>query len=116
MDKNNGVVELEPELSEWLKRLPAGHFASVAFYLDLLAAQGPRLRWPHTRQLDSKLRELRFHLDGRAVRITYWIGPRQKIVPLTVFMKARTRTARELNRARLALRRRQVNGLARGEN
>jgi hypothetical protein len=103
MDKNRGVVELEPELSEWLNRLPVPHFATVAFYLDLLADHGPALDWPYARQLDSKLRELRFHLDGRAVRITYWISPERRIVPLTVFMKNRMRAGQELGRARQAL-------------
>jgi hypothetical protein len=104
MDTSQGVVELETELSQWLKCLPPRHFATVAFYLDLLADRGPRLSWPYARQLDSSLRELRFHLDGRAVRITYWIGPGQKIVPLTVFMKARSKPGFELSRARKALR------------
>jgi hypothetical protein len=104
MDTSQGVVELETELSQWLKRLPPGHFATVAFYLDLLARRGERLSWPYACQLDSRLRELRFHLDGRAVRITYWIGPGRKIVPLTVFMKARSKPDFELVRARKALR------------
>jgi hypothetical protein len=33
---------------------------TVAFYIDLLADQGPLLGEPYTRQLDGKLRELRF--------------------------------------------------------
>jgi hypothetical protein len=35
---------------------------------------------PYTRQLDGKLRELRFHLDRRAVRVTYWIASGRRIV------------------------------------
>ncbi|HST86562.1 MAG TPA: type II toxin-antitoxin system RelE/ParE family toxin [Kineosporiaceae bacterium] len=107
-----GSIELETELSEWLKRLPARHLATVAFYLDLLARQGPRLSWPHVRQLDSKLRKLRFHLDGRAVRIIYWIGPGHRIVLLTVFMKSRMRDQREIGRARMVLKRHQSGGKA----
>jgi len=34
----------------------------------LLAEQGPLLGEPYTKQLDRKLRELRFHLERRAVR------------------------------------------------
>jgi hypothetical protein len=45
----------------------------TAFYIDLLADEGPLLSEPYTRQLDGKLRELRFHLDRQSVRITYWI-------------------------------------------
>jgi hypothetical protein len=100
-----GVIELDTELSEWLKRLPPRHLATVAFYIDLLARHGPRLRWPYVRQLDGKLRKLRFHLDGRAVRIVYWIAPANRIVLLTVFMKARVREQHEIARARSALKR-----------
>ncbi len=106
-----GSVELEAELTEWLKCLPARHLATVAFYIDLLAGQGPRLGWPHTRQLDTKLRKLRFHLDGRAVRIFYWIAPGHRIVLLTVFMKARMRERSEISRARIALKRAQIEEL-----
>jgi hypothetical protein len=100
-----GTVELDTEVSAWLKHLPARHLATVAFYLDLLARHGPRLRWPHARQVDAKLRKLRFHLDGRAVRIFYWIGPQRRIVLLTVFMQVRIRDNHEIGRARIALKR-----------
>jgi hypothetical protein len=39
-----------------------------------LAGQGPLLGEPYTRQLDGKLRELRFYLNGLPVRVTYWIA------------------------------------------
>ncbi len=100
---NWGVVELEPEVHEWLDQLPAGAFGRAAFAIDLLAEQGPLLGEPYTRQLDGKLRELRFHLDRQAVRITYWIAPGRRIVLLTVFTKSRMRETREVERARRAL-------------
>ncbi|MFC7716723.1 type II toxin-antitoxin system RelE/ParE family toxin [Nonomuraea recticatena] len=50
-------------------------------------------------------RELRFHLDDFAVRITYWIAPHRRIVLLTVFHKTRLREDREVERARRAMRR-----------
>jgi hypothetical protein len=103
-----GGIELGNELSEWSTHLPARHLATVAFYLDLLAQRGPGLRWPHVRTLEGNLRKLRFHLDGRAVRITYWIGSDHRIVLLTVFMKAHGRERLEINRARAALRRQQA--------
>jgi hypothetical protein len=53
--------------------------------------------------LDGKLRELRFHLEGRAVRVTYWIAPGRRIVLLTVFAKTRMREVGEVERARRAL-------------
>jgi len=56
-----GAVELEPEVEKWLESLPTAQFAHAAFYVDLLAEQGPLLGEPYTKQLDRKLRELRFH-------------------------------------------------------
>jgi Phage derived protein Gp49-like (DUF891) len=69
-----GTVELEPEVRDWLEGLSTAQFATAAFYVDLLAERGPLLGEPYTRQLDGKLRELRFHLERRAVRVTYWIA------------------------------------------
>ncbi|MFG1873212.1 type II toxin-antitoxin system RelE/ParE family toxin [Sphaerisporangium sp. NPDC049003] len=100
-----GTVELEPEVRKWLEDLPAASFARVAFYVDLLAEEGPLLGEPYTKQLDGKLRELRFHLDEFAVRITYWIAPGRRIVLLTVFHRTRARDDREIERARWAMRR-----------
>jgi hypothetical protein len=102
---NWGTVELEPEVLDWLKNLATGQFAAAAFHIDLLAAHGPLLGEPHTRQLDGKLRELRFYLDGLPVRVTYWIASGRRIVLLTVFHKTRMREEREVQRARRAMRR-----------
>ena len=96
---------LEPEVLEWLEGLPAAQFATVAFYVDLLAEQGPHLGEPYTRQLDGKLRELRLHLQRRSVRIGYWIAPGRRIVLLTVFVKQRQSEPREVARARRAMER-----------
>ena len=98
-----GTVELEPEVRDWLERLPTARFATAAFYVDLLAEQGALLAEPYTRQLDGKLRELRFHLDRQAVRVTYGIAPGRRIVLLTVFTKSRMREEGEVARARKAL-------------
>lgn len=100
-----GTVELEPEVRDWLSGLPTAHFATAAFYIDLLAEQGPLLGEPYTRQLDGKLRELRFHLDGNAVRLTYWIASGRRIVLLSAFRKTRMRETREIDRARRVLQR-----------
>jgi hypothetical protein len=100
-----GTVELEPEVRDWLERLPTAQFARVAFYVDLLADEGPLLGEPYTRQLDGKLRELRFHLDDDAMRVTYWIAAERRIVLMTVFRKTRMREYREVQRARRAFRR-----------
>ncbi|GAA2642109.1 hypothetical protein GCM10010412_001670 [Nonomuraea recticatena] len=50
-----GTVELEPEVRKWLQNLPVTSFARVAFYVDLLEAEGPLLGEPYTKQLDGKL-------------------------------------------------------------
>jgi hypothetical protein len=97
-----GTVELEPEVRRWLERLPTALFARAAFYIDLLAEQGPLLGEPYTKQLDGKLRELRFHLDRRSARVTYWIASDRRIVLLTVFYKTHMRDEREVGRARRA--------------
>ncbi|HEY9469512.1 MAG TPA: type II toxin-antitoxin system RelE/ParE family toxin [Propionibacteriaceae bacterium] len=98
-----GTVELEPEVRDWLESLPTDDFAHVAFYVDLLAEQGVLLGEPYTKQLDGKLRELRFYLERDAVRITYWIAAGRRIVLLTVFRKTRRQEQGEIDRARRAL-------------
>lgn len=99
------IVELEPEVRAWLEGLSSARFATAAFYLDLLAEQGVLLGEPYTRQLDGKLRELRFHLDQDAVRVTYWIAWGRRIILLTVFRKTPMQEIREIERARRAFRR-----------
>jgi hypothetical protein len=69
-----GTVELEAEVRAWLEALSTDLFARVAFYVDLLAEYGPLLGEPYTKQIDGKLRELRFWLDRDAMRISYWIA------------------------------------------
>lgn len=98
-----GTVELEPEVRDWLEQLPTAQFAHAAFYIDLLAEQGPLLGEPYTKQLDGKLRELRFHLGRDPVRVTYWIASGRRIILLTVFRKTRMRENREVERARRAM-------------
>jgi hypothetical protein len=100
-----GSVELEPEVRKWLEELSTPSFAKAAFYVDLLAEEAPLLGEPYTKQLDGKLRELRFHLDELAIRITYWIAPHRRIVLLTMFPKTGARDDREVERARRAMRR-----------
>jgi len=85
--------------------LPTDLFARAAFYVDLLAEQGPLLGEPYTKQIDGKLRELRFWLDRDAMRISYWIATDRRIVLLTVFRKTRMRETREIDRAVKAYRR-----------
>jgi len=102
---NWGEVELEPEVDEWIDTLNEDEQTTVAFYIDLLAERGPLLGEPYTRQLVGKLRELRFHLDREAVRITYWIASGRRIILMTVFHKQRRRERAEVERARRAMER-----------
>lgn len=74
-------------------------------YIDLLADEGVHLGEPFTRQLRGKLRELRFGLDGRRVRITYFIASGRRIVLLTVFVKTQRQERREIDRAEKAMQR-----------
>lgn len=102
---NRGEVELEPEVDEWFDTLDQERQETAAFYVDLLADRGVLLDEPYTRQLRGKLRELRFHLDREAVRITYWIAPGRRIIMLTVFRKQRMRESAEIERAWRAMQR-----------
>ena len=83
-------VELEPEVDEWLSRLPIAAFATAAFHTDRLAEQGPAVRMPHSRSLGEELFELRFfYLDRIAQRITYFFAGDGRLVLLTEFRKQR---------------------------
>jgi ribosome-binding protein aMBF1 (putative translation factor) len=96
-------VELEPEVRAWLEDLATPHFRNRGVLHRSSGGAGPLLSEPYIRRLDGKLRELRFHLEREAMRITYWIAPDRRIVLLTVFRKTRMREPREVERARLAL-------------
>ena len=100
-----GEVELEPEVRDWYLALDEEDQARVGFHVDRLAEMGPLLDEPFTKQLDGKLRELRFYLGGRPTRITYWIASKRRIILLTVFVKTRQRERREVDRARRAYQR-----------
>lgn len=100
-----GEVEVEPEVRDWYLGLDDTDQARVRFHIDRLAQLGPLLDEPHTRQLDGKLRELRFFLAGKPTRITYWIATGRRIILLTVFIKERRRERREVRRARTAMKR-----------
>jgi hypothetical protein len=95
-----GTTELEEEVEQWLVSLTDERFGHVERYIDLLAQEGVHLGEPFTRQLDGKLRELRFFLGRQQTRITYYIASGRRIVLLTVFVKSRQRERAEISRAR----------------
>lgn len=96
------VLEVEPEVRDWLELLPFRLYRQVEDKADRLLAEPTTLTEPYSRHLGGKLRELRMMLDGDAVRIPYWLAPGRRIVLLTVFRKTRTREAAELERAHQA--------------
>ena len=98
-------VELEPEVRDWYLALDEEFQGRVEFRIDQLAEEGSQLGEPLSRQLDGKLRELRFYLCGRPTRITYWIAPDRRIILLTVFVKTRRRERRQVERAKRAMER-----------
>lgn len=98
-----GTVELEPEVADWLGALDDQRWAQAMMHLDLLEERGVLLGEPYTRQLDGKLRELRFYCGGATIRVTYWIAAERRIIMLTVFHKTRMRETDEVERARRAL-------------
>ncbi len=98
-----GEVEMQPEVRVWHRALDEGSRSRVDFYIELLRHEGPMLGEPYTRQLDGKLRELRFRLHGHATRLTYWIAPERRIVLLTVFTKTQQRERKQIERARRAM-------------
>jgi hypothetical protein len=95
-------IEIEPEVRHWLTSLSKAQYESAEWAADLLVAAPTTLAEPYSRHLGGKLRELRFKLDGNAVRITYWLAPRRRIVLLTAFRKTRQRETSEVERARHA--------------
>ncbi|MET4923613.1 type II toxin-antitoxin system RelE/ParE family toxin [Streptomyces sp. PSRA5] len=92
-------IEIEPEVRDWLELLPFRLYRRVEDKTDRLLDEPTTLGEPYSRHLGGKLRELRFDLDGEAVRIPYWLAPGQRIVLLTVFRKTRMREAAEVERA-----------------
>jgi hypothetical protein len=69
-----GEVELEPDVRDWYLAPDEDQRGRVDFHIDRLAQKGPLLDEPHTKQLDGKLRELRFYLRSWPTRVTYWIA------------------------------------------
>ncbi|AUY54099.1 type II toxin-antitoxin system RelE/ParE family toxin [Streptomyces sp. CB01881] len=92
-------IEIEPEVRQWLELLPDARYDKVERAVDMLASRPTTLAEPYSRHLGGKVRELRFVMDGSAVRITYWLAPGRRIVLLTVFRKTRQRETAEVDRA-----------------
>jgi hypothetical protein len=98
------IVELEPEVRDWLETLSLKEYAKVEAMADILAERAETLGEPYSRHLSGKTRELRFYLDRLAVRISYWLAPGMRVVLLTVFRKTRPVERAEVARAIVAQR------------
>ncbi|WP_406173053.1 type II toxin-antitoxin system RelE/ParE family toxin [Streptomyces sp. NBC_00996] len=96
------VIELEPEVRRWLEILPPRHYRQAEEKAELLASSPTTLGEPHSRNLGEGVRELRFILDGNAIRVTYWLAPGRRIILLTVFRKTAMREVAEVKRAKQA--------------
>ncbi|MCX5560414.1 type II toxin-antitoxin system RelE/ParE family toxin [Streptomyces sp. NBC_00038] len=96
------LIELEPEVRLWLETLPPRHYRQAEEKAELLASSPTTLGEPHSRNLGEGVRELRFALDGNAIRVPYWLAPDRRIVLLTVFRKTKMREDAEVKRAKQA--------------
>ena len=96
------VVEIEPEVRQWLDSLSDHDYGRAEFYADLLADNAETLGEPYSRHLGGKVRELRFHLQRLQVRITYWLAPGRRVILLTIFYKTQRSETAELERAFIA--------------
>lgn len=93
------VIEIEPEVRQWLDSLSDHDYGRAEFYADLLADKAQTLDEPYSRHLGGKVRELRFHLRRQQVRITYWLAPGRRVILLTVFYKTQRSEVAEVERA-----------------
>ncbi|GGR77384.1 hypothetical protein GCM10010284_08010 [Streptomyces rubiginosohelvolus] len=96
---NIHVIELEPEVRDWLELLSEKHYWKVEEYAGLLASMGTSTPMPFSRPLRDGVYELRPTLNGEATRVTYWFAPDRRIVLLTVFRKTRMRESAQVDRA-----------------
>jgi hypothetical protein len=96
------IVEIEPEVREWLDSLSDHDYGRAEFYADLLADNAETLGEPYSRHLGGKVRELRFHLQRQQVRITYWLAPGRRVILLTMFYKTQRSEPAEVQRAFIA--------------
>jgi hypothetical protein len=96
------VIEIEPEVRQWLDSLSDHDYGRAEFYADLLADNAETLGEPYSRHLGGKVRELRFHLQRQQVRITYWLAPGRRVILLTKFYKTQRSETAEVQRAFIA--------------
>ncbi|HKT15704.1 MAG TPA: type II toxin-antitoxin system RelE/ParE family toxin [Allosphingosinicella sp.] len=79
-------VEHTNEFGDWFVELSEADQDAIDFTVDLLMAQGPRLRFPHSSGINnsrhSHMRELRIQCEGRPLRVFYAFDPRRSAILL----------------------------------
>lgn len=93
------VIEMEPEVRDWLELFPEKHYGKVEECAGLLASMGSSTPMPFSRPLRDGVHELRPTLNCEATRITCWFAPDRRIVLLTVLRKTRMRESAQVDRA-----------------
>lgn len=107
-----GTAEGHYPARDFLDSLPIAHRAKVFAAITLLRDQGPALGFPHTSQVEGRVRELRTHYGRKLYRILYFMDRLRRIVLLEAFEKATAKVPPE--RLAVAVRRMQDH-LERGE-
>lgn len=79
-------VENTDEFGSWFAGLGEADQDAIRFTVELLMAQGPSLRFPHSSGISnsrhSHMRELRIQSEGRPVRVFYAFDPRRSAILL----------------------------------
>lgn len=79
-------VENTDEFGQWFVDLSEADQDAIRFTVNLLAAQGPNLRFPHSSGIGnsrhSHMRELRIQSEGRPIRVFYAFDPRRSAILL----------------------------------
>lgn len=79
-------VENTDEFGAWFANLNEADQDAICFTVELLMAQGPSLRFPHSSGISnsqhSHMRELRIQSEGRPVRVFYAFDPRRSAILL----------------------------------
>jgi len=74
-------------VQQWLDTLSEDVRGRLLAHIQLLEVQGPTLDFPHTSQIEGKLRELRAQIDGRNYRVLYFFDERRVGILLHGFIK-----------------------------
>jgi hypothetical protein len=79
-------VEYSDQFGEWWSELTEDEQESVAAYVEVLEAQGPRLPFPYSSGIEGSrhghMRELRVQHQGRPYRVLYAFDPRRAAILL----------------------------------